>query len=66
MSSKELLIHEDIAERYINFVSEYAIPHAISRSELIKATNADPKLIEVTKWVNGKPHGEMGKWQASR
>ena len=54
MSSKELLVHEDMAERYVGFVSEHAIPHAISRSELIKATKSDKILNEIQNWLTGK------------
>ncbi len=48
--------HEQMAESYINLVSEFALPKAISRARLEEASQLDPELIEVSKMVNGLSH----------
>ena len=42
---------EDIAERYVNLVTNSAIPNAMSRSEIAQATASDRVLSQVIKWV---------------
>ncbi|CAF1071977.1 unnamed protein product, partial [Brachionus calyciflorus] len=44
---------ERFTESYINMVSTFGIPKAISRSDLFKGTKEDEQLIEVAKMVQG-------------
>ena len=64
MSRASLHDHEDIAERYVNLVSNSAIPGALSKFEIAKATAADPVLSQVIKWAQGKVHGNLGAFNS--
>ena len=62
MSRQELQMQEDIAERYINFVSNTAIPAALRRQDIIEATQNDPTLSQVKKWIRNDSHGDLGPY----
>ena len=47
-------IHAEIAERYVNSITKYCLPKAISKKELIRETNDDPLLQQVKLMVYGK------------
>ena len=47
LKASDLFTQEDIAERYINMISSSCIPRAISKKELIEATNGDDNLMSL-------------------
>jgi len=51
---------ERIAEEYVNFVSSYASPKALTLDEIQSATKADPTLQQVTQSLN------TGIWKANK
>jgi hypothetical protein len=48
--------HAEVAERYINMISQAARPSAISHDTFLKATREDSTLQEVTKMIRQQPH----------
>ena len=46
--------HEKIAELYIKFVAEQAMPSAIPMEEMIRETQEDALLWRVKQWLSGR------------
>jgi hypothetical protein len=46
--------HEDIAERYVNFIASSKIPRALNKCELIEATQNDEELTQVKNMITNK------------
>jgi len=47
--------HEEMAEAYVNMITNTNLPQAIDRKEVADKTNEDEELTEVKKWILGKP-----------
>jgi hypothetical protein len=49
-------VHEEIAERYVNFVATSKIPRALDKAELIEATQNDSELDQIKNMLRNKPY----------
>lgn len=50
-----LTIHEENGvERYVNIIACCAMRSALTRSEIVAATKADPELTQLPKWISNK------------
>jgi hypothetical protein len=56
-------VHQEIGDRFINLISQEAIPKAISRQQLINATNDDHVLTQVKSMIQEQPHQDVGQYK---
>jgi hypothetical protein len=47
--------HEEMAEAYVNMITNINLPQAINRKEIADKTNDDDELIDVKRWIMGQP-----------
>ena len=49
------MVLDGVLENYVNFISEHAIPRAMTRAELVKYTKDDDILMCLLAWVRDEP-----------
>ena len=54
---------EAVATKHVNLIINSAIPFAVSRAEIAQATESDPCLSTVTKWVQLKIKCDLGAFK---